>query len=365
MTHQPCLVAAFPAKYIQGERAIEQLPGLISRLGTKALIIASRTASKILTENFPNIESISATVEEFRGECCEQELGRIEESIRSAGADVIIGMGGGKAIDSSKIAADRAGLPVIVFPTIASTDAPCSGCAVIYNDAGVFESVYYMKSNPQAVIVDSRIVAEAPVRFLIAGIGDALATWFEARDCQRARSMNECGGTSTISALSLARLCYDTIFSYGESAIIACQNQTVTPALERVIEANTLLSGIGFESSGLAAAHSIHNGLSAIPATHSYYHGEKVAFGVLTQLHLTDAAPQEIDEVYTFCESVGLPTTLAGIGIVNPSKNDLMDVAEKSCAPQESIHHEAGIITPLMVSEAIAMADAYGRARKK
>lgn len=362
MNDQKMLVAAFPSKYIQGENAIQQLPELVSRFGSKPLVIASRTASKILSERLPDFAE--ASVEEFRGECCQTELDRIARSIESARADVIVGMGGGKAIDTAKIAADRASMPVIVFPTIASTDAPCSGCAVIYDESGVFESVHYMKTNPQAVLVDSRIVAEAPVRFLIAGMGDALATWFEARDCQRARSMNECGGYSTISALNLARLCYDTILNYGPAAAIACRNRAVTPALERVIEANTLLSGIGFESSGLAAAHSIHNGLSALGATHAFYHGEKVAFGVLAQLHLTDAAPKEIDEVYSFCEAIGLPTIFAEIGIINPSKNDLWAVAEKSCAAQESIHHEAGTITPSMVSEALVMADAFGRSRK-
>ncbi len=364
MNMQKYFVAAFPGKYIQGENAIQQLPELASRFGRKAFVIASRTARKVLADKLPDFANGSASVAEFGGECCEQELGRVADLMRAAQADVVVGMGGGKAIDTAKIAADRAGLPVIVFPTIASTDAPCSGCAVIYDRNSVFESVYYMKSNPQAVLVDSRIVAEAPVRFLIAGMGDALATWFEARDCQRARSMNECGGYSTISALNLAKLCYETIINYGEAAAIACRNRAVTPALERVVEANTLLSGIGFESSGLAAAHSVHNGLSALGATHSFYHGEKVAFGVLTQLHMTDADPEELDEVYSFCESIWLPTTLAGIGIENPTKEDLWTVAEKSCAPQESIHHEAGAVTPSMVAEALIMADAYGRARK-
>jgi glycerol dehydrogenase len=218
--------------------------------------------------------------------------------------------------------------------------------------------------NPQVVLVDTTVITEAPVRFLVAGIGDALATWFEARSCDRAQSGNECGGYSTMTGLSLARLCYDTLMLYAHAAKAACQNKVVTPTLNKIIEANILLSGIGFESSGLAAAHSIHNGLSALPETHSFYHGEKVAFGVLTGLHLTDASPDEIESVYSFCEQIGLPTTFNEIGITNTAKERLMEAAIKACAPVESIHHEAVHITPAKIVSAMIVADAMGMSRK-
>lgn len=125
-----------------------------------------------------------------------------------------------------------------------------------------------------------------------------------------------------------------------------------------------MLSGIGFESGGLASAHSVHNGLTALPETHAYYHGEKVAFGVLAGLQLTDAPPQEMDAVYAFCEAVGLPTTLADIGLRDVDRNRLMLVAEKACAPSEGIHHEAGRITAKKVLQAILAASAIGDYRK-
>jgi glycerol dehydrogenase len=195
-------------------------------------------------------------------------------------------------------------------------------------------------------------------------MGDALATWFEARSCDRAKSANECGGYSTMAGLNLARLCYDTLLMYGVSAKIAAEQHIVTPALNRIIEANILLSGIGFESSGLAAAHSIHNGLTALAETHASYHGEKVAFGVLTGLQLTDASPLESEAVFSFCEKIGLPTTLADIGLQNIDRNRLMMAAEKACAPAEGIHHEAGIITPEKVLNAMIVTDAIGKSRK-
>jgi glycerol dehydrogenase len=273
-------------------------------------------------------------------------------------------MGGGKTIDTAKIAAERAQIPVIIVPTIASTDAPCSGCAVLYSEEGVFDSVHYQKMNPQVVLVDTTIIAEAPARFLVAGMGDALATWFEARSCDRTQSPNACGGMSTMTGLSLARLCYDTLLMHGAAAKVACEKHIVTPALNHIVEANILLSGIGFESSGLAAAHAIHNGLTALEETHSFYHGEKVAFGVLAGLQLADASPQESERVFSFCEQIGLPTTLFDIGLRDIDRNRLMKAAEKACAPEESIHHEAGAISPEKVLNAMLAADAVGEARK-
>jgi glycerol dehydrogenase len=357
--------AVFPGKYIQGEGLITELPETIKSFGSKGLIISSRTVKDTILSQYPNkFNENGILIEEFGGECCEKEILRISDIVINNKVDVIVGAGGGKTIDTAKIVADRAALPVIIVPTIASSDAPCSGCAVIYTEEGVFESVYYQKLNPQVVLVDMNIIATAPTRFLVAGMGDALSTWFEARSCNRAQSMNECGGYSTLAGLNLAKLCYDTIISYGVAAKIASENAIITPALHHVVEANILLSGIGFESAGLASAHSIHNGLSVIEETHPFYHGEKVAFGVLTGLHLTDADVDEVDKIYTFCEEIGLPTTFADIGITNFDEKLLMQAAIKSCQPQESIHHEAGEMTPKQVFNAMIMADAMGRKRK-
>jgi len=357
--------AVFPGKYIQGEGALSELPQWINLLGKNGLVLTSRTArEKILPKSCRDLTGNSIRIEPFGGECCETQLSRLADIIKREQVGVLVGMGGGKTIDTAKIAADRAGIPVMIVPTIASTDAPCSGCAVVYSEDGVFEAIHYQKMNPQVVLVDTSVIAEAPIRFLVSGMGDALATWFEARSCDRTQSANECGGYSTMTGLNLARLCYDTLLLYGVAAKAAGEKHVVTPAFSRIVEANILLSGIGFESSGLAAAHSIHNGLTALEETHSFYHGEKVAFGALTGLQLTDASPTESATVYSFCEEIGLPTTLADIGLRNVDRDRLMKAAEKACAPMEGIHHEAGVITPLRVLNAMVAADAMGERNK-
>ena len=357
--------AVFPGKYIQGVGAINELPALIELLGKKGLIFASPSVgAKVLPTCGVDMSAHAIHIELFQGECCEGELVRLSTIITQKCVDVLVGMGGGKTIDTAKIVADRMGIPVIIVPTIASTDAPCSGCAVVYSKDGIFDAVCYQKTNPAVVLVDVAIIATAPSRFLVAGMGDALSTWFEARSCDRTQSVNECGGHSTMAGLNIAKLCYETLLTYGAAAKVANEGHIVTPALDRIIEANILLSGIGFESAGLAAAHSIHNGLTALAETHSFYHGEKVAFGVLAGLQLTDARPDESATVFSFCEEVGLPTTLADIGLKSSDREKLMTVAEKTCAPEQPIHHEAGRITAQKVLNAMLAVDAIGKARK-
>jgi glycerol dehydrogenase len=357
--------AVFPGKYIQGVGAMGELPALMGSLGGQGLLLASPSViDTVLPTCGFDPEKQAILIESFRGECCEDELARLSGIIAQKRVDVLVGMGGGKTIDTAKIAADRAGIPVIIIPTIASTDAPCSGCAVVYSRQGIFDSVCYQKANPAAVLVDLAIIAAAPTRFLVAGMGDALSTWFEARSCHRTQSANECGGLSTAVALHIAELCYETLLTYGAAAKVANEDGIVTPALDHIVEANILLSGLGFESAGLASAHAIHNGLTALAETHPFYHGEKVAFGVLAGLQLTDAAMEESETVFSFCEAVGLPTTLGDIGLGTVGRERLMVAAEKACAPGQSIHHEAGVITPEKVLNAMLAADAMGRARR-
>jgi len=358
--------SVFPGKYIQGPGALKELTSLIALLGKQGLVLASPSVkAKVFHGGDFGSGTQSVPVEVFRGESCEEEVARVHDIIKQTRADVVVGMGGGKTIDTAKIAADRAGIPVIIVPTIASTDAPCSGCAILYSKDGIFDCVLYQKTNPAAVLVDLDIIAEAPTRFLVSGMGDALATWFEARSCQQTGSPHECGGLGTVTGFAIARLCYETLLDYGVAAVLANEQHVVTPAFERIVEANILLSGIGFESAGLAAAHAIHNGLTMLAETHPFYHGEKVAFGLLAGLHLNGAPPQEMDTVYSFCEDVGLPTTLADIGLGGADRRKLGVAAEKSCAPEQAIHHEVGKITPTRVLDAMLAADAFGTYRKR
>ena len=162
--------------------------------------------------------------------------------------------------------------------------------------------------------------------------------------------------------MNLAKLCFDTLMEEGVKAKIALDAGACTKAVEKVIEANTLLSGIGFESGGLAGAHAIHNGLTVLEECHAMYHGEKVAFGTLTQLVLENVPAEELEEIIGFCVDVGLPVTLAELGIKEVTEEKIMKVAKAACAENDTLHNMPFEVTPKSVYDAILAADAYGRA---
>ncbi len=357
----------FPGRYVQGKDARKRLGRELERYGEKGFVICDPFVTENLLPDFDPYmrDGIQVSIEKFGGECSDEEIQRLLELVKITDSDFIVGLGGGKTIDTAKAVAYEASLPVAILPTLAATDAPCSALSVIYTENGEFKRFLFLRKNPDLVLVDTQIVANAPVRLLVSGMGDALATWFEAESCMNSYASNMTGDIGSLTAYSLAEFCYDTLLRYGVAARTACENGVVTPALERIVEANTLLSGLGFESGGLAAAHAIHNGLTVLPQAHHCYHGEKVAFGTLASLFLTDKPTEIIDEVFSFCESVGLPTTLAGLGLSEISDDELMEVAKASCAEGETIHNEPIPVTPYAVFAALKAADAEGRRRKQ
>ncbi len=356
----------FPGRYIQGSGALGRLGKEASRFGKKAFAVCDPFAIESIVPGYEEEikKEIDIVFEKFNGECSDKEINRIIDLVKKEGSEVIVAIGGGKTIDTAKAAAFNLKLPVIVAPTIASTDAPCSALSVIYTDEGVVDRYLFLPTNPNCVLVDTSVVANSPVRFLVSGMGDALSTWLEAKSCQTKYANNFAGEKGSMTAYALAKLCYDTLLEYGVAAKISNETKVVTPAFERIVEANTLLSGLGFESGGIASCHAIHNGLTVLEETHKYFHGEKVSIGVVSSLFLTDKPADFINEVYDFCESIGLPTTLAQVGLENPTDEDLMKVAQRACAEGETIYNELVPITAESVFAAIKAADAYGKSRK-
>lgn len=190
---------------------------------------------------------------------------------------------------------------------------------------------------------------------------DSLATFYEADACRRANARTMAGGRPTNAAHSLSRLCLGTLLGQGNEARLAAERGVITRAFEAVVEVNTLLSGIGFGSSGLAAAHAIHNGLTALEQTRRRLHGEKVAFGTLAQLVLDNAPREEFERIVRFCRTVGLPTRLTDIGLGDAGDDDLMRVAEAACAPEDTMGNMPFAVGPYDVFAALSAATELGR----
>jgi glycerol dehydrogenase len=330
-----------PGRYVQGKGAIHHLGKYLEPLGPSVLVVADDLVWGLVghdVEASITGAGLSVHRETFHGIPSAKEVERLAEAVRVCGADIAVAVGGGSTIDAVKAAGHLAGIRWANCPTVASTDAPCSALAVIYTESGEFEEYRFFPRNPELVLVDSQIVANAPASMLIAGVGDALATWLEARATARSNSATMAGGLPTVTGTALAQLSWDVLWENALLAIDAVRDHHVTPAVERVIEANTLLSGLGFESGGLAAAHAVHNGLTAVPATHGLAHGQKVNIGSVTQLVLEGAPAADIRDFIEFTTRVGLPTTLTEVGLSADDLDSLRVVAEAATVPGETIH---------------------------
>lgn len=363
-----------PTKYVQGQDELLNLGYFIKVFGDSALLIAHKDDIERVKDKLDSTAKkfgVTFVESNFKGECSREEVARLQELAKKNKCACTIGLGGGKAIDTAKCVAQ--GDNLIIVPTIAATDAPTSHSAVLYTPDGAFDDYAYFKQSPSVVLVDTTVIAKAPTRFLVSGMGDALSTYFEARATASSYSnvnaglpcgyreglCGEAKGTNT--ALALAKLCYETLINDGVKAKVSSDCNLVTPALENIIETNILLSGLGFESGGLAAAHAIHDGLTILEGTHKYFHGEKVAFGTIAQLVLENAPKEEIEEVLEFCLQVGLPVCLEDIGVETITEEELKEVAEKACIKEESIYSMPFPIDVDEVAAAIITADSIGK----
>ncbi|HSB81144.1 MAG TPA: glycerol dehydrogenase [Candidatus Methylomirabilis sp.] len=336
------MIFAAPGTYVQAQGILKTASPHLARLGARIFGVVDPNVwddvEPALAEAC-RAEGLAWRAERFPGECTEATVATLVEAAKGWDPAAIVAAGGGKSLDTGKLMAESLRLPSAMVPTIASTDAPTSRVAVLYDDNHVQVRVARLRANPALVLVDTAVIVKAPVRFLVAGMGDAISTWPEARANVAGAARTPLGGSQARAALALAELCYRLVLEHGRQARADAQAKRVSPAFEAIVEANTLLSGLGFESGGLAACHGLYAGLSALPAGAAYMHGEKVAFGVVVQSILENWPQAERAELLGFYRDVGLPATLAAIGLKAATEADLRKVAEITCRPGNNIHN--------------------------
>lgn len=318
-----------PHRYVQGPGALNQLEALVGSLGAKRLFVLADAVVRGLL--MPRLQAglgalaPAATFAEFGGECAADEISRLAKEAATAGADLILGVGGGKAIDAAKGVRILHGGPLVIVPTIASNDSPTSRLVVVYTRDHVLQEVRAMAANPDVVLVDTEVLIAAPERFFVAGVGDALSKKFEAAQCLASGGSNFYAARPSLLASIIADACYDTVRTHAERALAAVRAGRVNEDFERTVEATILLSGLAFENGGLSIAHSLTRGFSVVPGVASALHGEQVAFGLLVQLVLEQRPPAFIAELAAFYGRMGLPRSLHDLGLVG----DVREAAQK------------------------------------
>ena len=355
-----------PMRYIQGPGEIRNLALHAAQYGSFAYILIDGFIFEGIKARLDGIfagSDVRFHAARFGGESSQEEVDKAVAEIAALGADLIIGLGGGKTIDTTKLIADHCGIPRIIMPSSASTDAPTAGLAGLYRPDGVQIRAIKTRRNSELVLLDTEIIVNAPARLFSAGMGDALATWFEARANWASLTPNYIGSgyRPTRAAMAIARECSEILFEDGRGALAAVKQHLITEEVENVIEANTLLSGLGFENTGCAAAHGIHAGLSEMDADHRDhgFHGEKVAFSILAMMVIENTPHEEMDRTIRFLMDIDLPVTLEQLNI-EPTDENLDKIVDHTVNHNNLIHHEPHIISEKLVKHAILAANAIG-----
>jgi glycerol dehydrogenase len=327
VTTPPALpaIAGFPGRYVQGAGALDSLPQELLRLGAReAYIVSDDTVDGLFGARVrAGLTGHGVVVRRLRfdGECTRETIDRLAREVAVAPVDgagrgpaAVVGLGGGKSLDTAKGVAKALGASLAIVPTVASNDSATSRLVVLYDAAHRLQGVELLGRNPDLVLVDSAEIARAPARFLRAGIGDALSKKFEAAACRGAGGANFHGGGPPRIAALFADQAYALIDAHGEAAVRAVEAGRCDADVEAVVEAAVLLSGLGFESGGLSIAHALVRGISMVPGLASTLHGEAVAFGTVVQMLLEPRPADEVGSHLGLLRKVGLRVSLESLG---------------------------------------------------
>jgi len=319
-----------PPRYVQGPGTLDLLPEVAAEHDGVPLLVVDPYVHTVLGSRLRALLP-AALVRTLDGEVTAANADSLAADARTAdrsaglAVGVVVGVGGGKSLDLAKATALRLNVPVVTVPTAASNDSPASAAIAMYDDRHVMVGVDRLPRNPATVLVDTALIASAPVALLRAGIGDAVSKAFEAQACLAGTGVNAFGTRPLLIGVGIANACYDAIRRYAVAGLAAAERAEVTDDLDHLIEAVILMSGLGFENGGLSLAHSLTRGLMPARGASSAPHGFHVAWGLLVQLAV-EGREDERKEVASFLDSVGLPTTLVALGMDDPTDGEVAEI---------------------------------------
>lgn len=360
-TYAPLLIA--PGRVLRGENILSQSGEAIAFYGQAPLIVGGdRSLAQVKSYLEPIItqQKLNAKEASYLPDCAESSLAKLKQAVAEHQADFIIGVGGGKALDTAKLLAHQCQLPIVTIPTSGATCAAWTALSNIYSEAGAFLYDVGLDRCPDLLILDYSLVRTAPQRTLVAGIGDAIAKWYEA-----SVSSGKSTATLTIAAVQQARVLRDILFQKSLAALKDDQGQEWRDVVDATVLLAGVIGGIGGANCRTVAAHAVHNGLTHLTEAHDILHGEKVAYGILVQLRLEEiiqgnklaiAARQQLLQFYS---EIGLPRTLEDLGLAEVSISQLRHAAEVACNEKSDIHRlpfavSSEQLTAAMISTTVA-----------
>ncbi|PSB19874.1 oxidoreductase [Phormidesmis priestleyi ULC007] len=346
-----------PAQVIRGNGALKQVGSAIAQLGSRPLLIGGDHTLQIIQ---PRLESAltgqNCTIAQasYGADCSESALLSLKRAVAEHRADLIIGSGGGKALDAAKLIAHQCKLPIVTIPTSGATCAAWTALSNVYSEDGAFLYDVSLSRCPDLLVLDYELIATAPQRTLVAGIGDAIAKWYEA-----SVSSGHSQQTFLIAAVQQARVLRDILFQQSAIALQFPGGEVWQEVVDATVLMAGVIGGIGGAQCRTVAAHAVHNGLTHLLESHGTLHGEKVAFGILVQLRLEEMiqgnwlATTSRQQLLKFYCEIGLPQTLIDLGLAKVSIADLQRAAEVACADQSDIHRLPFSVAPTQLMAAM------------
>jgi glycerol dehydrogenase-like iron-containing ADH family enzyme len=346
------ILAIAPAQLLRGNGILAQLPQYLSRYGHKALVIAGETSHQVTASYLKNtdLEIIDAPA---IADCSDQNLAMLRQIVQRDQPHVIVGIGGGKVLDTAKLIAHQHKLPIATVPTTGATCAAWTALSNVYDAHGAFSYDVTLDRCPDMMFVDYDVIATAPKRTLISGIGDAIAKWYES-----SVSSGSSEKTMVIAAVQEARILRDILFQKSAEAIANPHSLTWREVVDATVCLAGAIGGIGGANCRTVAAHAVHNALTHLHQTHGTLHGEKVAYGILVQLRLEEFQGNQLaassrHQLLKFYQEIGLPMTLADLGLSQVTLAELEKIAAIACQPNSDIHRLPFSISPSQVLAAM------------
>lgn len=345
-----------PSLVLRGDRILANAKPQLDALGTNPLVVVGdRTLPAVASCLAPLFDHPMAAISLSYGhDCSEVGLDHLRQAVAERQADVIVGVGGGKALDTAKLLAYHCQLPVVTIPTSAATCAAWTALSNVYSEQGAFQYDVPLHRAPNLLILDYGLIQTASPRTLVAGIGDALAKWYEA-----SVSSGHSNQTLIVAAVQQARVLRDILFQKSAAALQSPGSQVWRDVVDASVLLAGVIGGLGGAQCRTVAAHAVHNGLTHIPESHQALHGEKVAYGILVQLRLEELvqgnqlAATARQQLLAFYAELGLPSRLEDLGLQQVTLAQLRHAVTVACQDASDIHHLPFEVQPEQVVAAM------------
>lgn len=322
--------------YSIGEDCYKEIPAIARRYGKKAVVIGGKTAmSKAKEALLDGIKGSDMEITDFiwyGGDSSYENGDALIADKTVQDADIIFGVGGGRACDTCKYVANELQKPLFTFPTVASNCASVTAICVIYNADGSFKEYYYPKLADHTFI-NTAIIADSPYELLWAGIGDALS-----KECEAVFSSKDDTLPHTpLMGVQLSKVCTRPLLDYGKEALASLKVHKVSDALMQVTLDIIISTGIVSNMTthipdyyyNSSLAHCVYYGATVTHGGHAHLHGEVVSLGVLCLL--TYEKQFELrDQIMRFNAETGLPVCFDDIDVTEDEFDIMADKVETS-----------------------------------